>query len=67
MDEERKLAKKMIGDFIGKKFSDSIEKNLYEYSKESKPSYMIKLKYIFEIINPKSKVYSKKIVSDVTL
>ena len=65
MDEERKLGKKMISDFIGQKFSDSIEQNLYEYSKESKLSYMMKLKYIFEIINPKSKVYNKKIVSDI--
>lgn len=65
MDEERKLGKKMISDFIGQKFSDSIEQKLYEYSKESKLSYMMKLKNVFETINPKSKVYNKQIVSDI--
>ena len=65
MDEERKLGKKMISDFIGQKFSDAIEQKLYEYSKESKLSYMMKLKNVFETINPKSKVYNKQIVSDI--
>jgi len=65
MEEERKIGKKMISDFIGSKFSDSIEQNLYEYSKESKLSYMLRLKYIFEIIKPKTKIYKKKIVSDI--
>ena len=36
MEEERQLGKKIINNFIGEKFSDSIEKNLYEYSKQSK-------------------------------
>ena len=33
MEEERKLGINIINKFIGDKFSDSIEKNLYEYSK----------------------------------
>jgi len=65
MEEERKLGKNIIKKFIGEKFSDSIEQNLYEYSQKSKSVYMDKLKYIFEIINPKSTVYNKKILSDI--
>ena len=65
MEEERKLGKNIIKNFIGEKFSDSIEQNLYEYSQKSKSVYMDKLKYIFEIINPKSTVYNKKILSDI--
>lgn len=65
MEEERQLGKKIIKDFIGEKYSDSIEKILYEYSKDCKSNYMIKLKYIFQIINPKSKVFNKTIVSDI--
>ena len=65
MEQERQLAKNIIKDFIGLTFVESIEKNLFEYSKESKNIYMNKLKYIFEIINPKSKIYNKKIVSDI--
>ena len=53
MEEERQLGKNIINKFIGEKFSDSIEKNLYEYSKQSKTVYMDKLKYLFEIVNPK--------------
>ena len=65
MEQERQLAKNIIKDFIGLTFVESIEKNLFEYSKESKNIYMNKLKYIFEIINPKSKIYNKKIISDI--
>lgn len=65
MEEERKLGKNIIKNFIGEKFSDSIEQNLYEYSQKSKSVYMDKLKYIFEIINPKSTVFNKKILSDI--
>ena len=65
MEQERQLAKNIITDFIGLTFVESIEKNLFEYSKESKNIYMNKLKYIFEIINPKSKIYNKKIISDI--
>ena len=65
MEQERQLAKNIIKDFIGPTFVESIEKNLFEFSKESKNIYMNKLKYIFEIINPKSKIYNKKIISDI--
>ena len=65
MEQERQLAKNIIKDFIGLTFVESIEKNLFEFSKESKNIYMNKLKYIFEIINPKSKIYNKKIISDI--
>ena len=65
MEEERQLGKNIINKFIGEKFSDSIEKNLYEYSKQSKTVYMDKLKYIFEIVNPKSTVYNKQILTNI--
>ena len=47
MEEERKLGKNIIKKFIGEKFSDSIEQNLYEYSQKSKSVYMDKLKRIY--------------------
>tara|TARA_B110000114_G_scaffold182852_1_gene222936 strand:+ start:489 stop:953 length:465 start_codon:yes stop_codon:yes gene_type:complete len=65
MEEERKVGKNIINKFIGEKFSDSIEKNLYEFSKQSKTIYMDKLKYIFEIVNPESTVYNKQILTNI--
>ena len=65
MEKERHLCKEIITEFLGNKFSDTIEQHIYEYSNQLKLSYMLKLKYIFEIINPKSTVYNKKIVSDI--
>ena len=65
MEEERKLGKNILKKYIDKKCADSIEKNLYNYSKQSKTVYMDKLKYIFEIINPKSQEYNKQIIQDI--
>lgn len=62
MEEERQLCIKICNDFIGKTYSKTIEKCIYDYSNESKYKYMTKLKYIFEIINPKSSVYNKSII-----
>ena len=65
MEAERELCKKMITKFIDKKFAGPIDKCLYEYSKDIQYNYLIKLKYIFQIINPKSTTYNKKIVDNI--
>ena len=65
MEEQRKICIQICNDFIGKTHSKNIEKCLYEYSEDSYSKYMTKLKYIFQIINPKSSVYNKVIVDDI--
>jgi len=65
MEEERQLCIKICSDFISKTHSKAIEKCIYDYSNESKYKYMAKLKYIFEIINPKSSVYNKSIIDKI--
>lgn len=65
MEEQRQLCIQICNDFIGKTHSKNIEKCLYEYSEDSYSKYMTKLKYIFQIINPKSSVYNKVIVDDI--
>lgn len=65
MEEERKIGVKILEDFIGKTHSKNIEGCLYTYSDETKHKYMSKLKYIFEVINPKSSVYNKSVVNDI--
>ena len=65
MEEERKICIQICNDFIGKTHSKNIEKCLYEYSEDSCSKYMAKLKYIFQIINPKSSVYNKTIVDNI--
>ena len=65
MDNERKIGLKVFEDFIGKEYSQDIEECLYIYSDDIKHKYMSQLKYIFEIINPKSTVYNKSIVEKI--
>ena len=65
MEEQRQICIQICNDFIGKTHSKNIEKCLYEYSEDSCSKYMTKLKYIFQIINPKSSVYNKVIVDDI--
>ena len=65
MEEERQLGIKICSDFIGKTYSKTIEKCIYNYSNGSKYKYNAKLKYIFEIINPKSSVYNKSIIDKI--
>jgi DNA-directed RNA polymerase subunit M/transcription elongation factor TFIIS len=65
MDEERIIGKKIFSEFINKKCSNEIEQILYGYSENNKNTYMIKLKYLFELINPKSKIYNKTIVDKI--
>jgi len=62
MEDERTLGKKIFEEFINKKCSNEIEQILYDYSDNNKNKYIIKLKYLFELINPKSKIYKKSIV-----
>ena len=65
MEEERQLCIKICSDFIGKTHSKTIEKCIHNYSNGSKYKYNAKLKYIFEIINPKSSVYNKSIIDKI--
>lgn len=65
MEQERQLCIKLCNDFIGKNYSKNIEKELFEYSEEIKSKYMTKLKYIFQIVNPKSSVYNKSIIDSL--
>ena len=54
MDNERKLATNIFKKFFKFKFDKQIQLHLFEYSKNNKNFYIDKLKYIFELINPKS-------------
>ena len=65
METERQIGFKIFEDFIGTDYSTDIEECLYIYSDETAHKYMTKLKYIFEIINPKSSVYNKSIVDKI--
>ena len=65
MEIQRELAIKIFNDFIGKKYSTNIETCLFEYSKDSIEKYNIKLKYLFQIINPKSSIYNKSIIDKI--
>ena len=62
MEEYRNLCKKICDDFIDKKLSQKIENELYNYANEDIFRYKTKMKYIFEIVHPKSKVYNKSII-----
>lgn len=63
MENERMLARKIFTDFIKtKKLVDLIEEELYTKYGNNIDDYMVKLKYLFQLINPKSYVYNKSIV-----
>ena len=55
----------MIEQLLNKSLSKPIESELYIYSNNIKHKYITKMKYIFEIIHPKSKIYNKNIVNDI--
>ena len=65
MDNERKLATNIFKKFLKSKFDKQIELHLFEYSKNNKNFYIDKLKYIFELINPKSLNFNSKLVKDI--
>ena len=62
MDNIRLLGKKIFNEFINNKTGDEIEQILFIYSDNDTNKYMLKLKYLFEFINPKSILYKKTII-----
>ena len=62
MDNIRLLGKKIFNEFINNKTGDEIEQILFIYSDNDTNKYMLKLKYLFELINPKSILYKKTII-----
>ena len=53
MENERMLAKKIFTDFIKtKKLVGLIEEELYKKHGNNIDDYMVKLKYLFELISP---------------
>ena len=65
METQRQLAIKIFNDFIGKSYSKNIETCLYNYSEDCIEKYNIKLKYLFQIIHPKSSIYNKSIINKI--
>ena len=63
MESERKLATSILTKFIKSKHDKEIELNLFEYSNNNKKHYIDKLKYIFQLVHPKSSTYNKKFSS----
>lgn len=66
MENEKKLALKILNKFLNNNIlAISIEKELHNYSNNDSNKYLLKLKYLFELINPESKVYNNLLVKDI--
>lgn len=65
MENERHIGLKMFEQFINKKDAEEIEEILYNYSENNDYKYTIKLKYLFELINPESYLYDKTILENL--
>lgn len=65
MEEERNLGLKLFNNVINKKLGEKIENELFNYSENNKIIYMNKLKYLFEILHPESKLYNINLVENV--
>ena len=65
MDLERQLAQGIFTKFIKSKYDKQIELHLFEYANNNKKHYIDKLKYIFQLINPKSSTYNKNLVQQI--
>ena len=62
---EKTLALNIFKEFLNQDLSILIEKHLSEYTNNNKDQYLIKLKYLFELINPKNKFYNNDLVQNI--
>tara|TARA_Y100000741_G_C18245801_1_gene555496 strand:- start:824 stop:1288 length:465 start_codon:yes stop_codon:yes gene_type:complete len=65
MEEERKIGLNLFSDVINKTLGVKIENELFNYSENNKIIYMNKLKYLFELLHPESKLYNTNLIKNI--
>lgn len=67
MNDPKSLAINMFNEFLNNNndLSTNIELELSNYAGNNYNKYMLKLKYLFELINPNSKLYNLELINDI--